>query len=251
MSNLLTSFYDVFSRFLSHLSVHEEKVLQTSYAAVDRKRKLQAEELGVPPTKLKWLNREFASKYDCLSDSNSDTEGVHIWETRGESVKDSNSVGADAESTISTSNEPDLDMDRGTSKECSSYWVRNSSKNVLNSLESGSTMKSCSTSLESSLTGKGHQYTYYDTDELHSSVNFEDDLLEFAGHIDCSCSDCETSNGKFPEKEIEEILHANGVAPNNYVLSSGRWIRKQDAQPEPQKLTIDKEFEQYFSTLML
>ncbi|KAL0316339.1 UNVERIFIED_CONTAM: protein FAR-RED ELONGATED HYPOCOTYL 1 [Sesamum radiatum] len=53
------------------------------------------------------------------------------------------------------------------------------------------------------------------------------------------------------EKELENLLYSNGVAPGNYVLSSGRWSVNQDTQHEGKKLTIDKEFEQYFAMLML
>nr|XP_043628884.1 protein FAR-RED-ELONGATED HYPOCOTYL 1-LIKE-like [Erigeron canadensis]XP_043628885.1 protein FAR-RED-ELONGATED HYPOCOTYL 1-LIKE-like [Erigeron canadensis] len=43
------------------------------------------------------------------------------------------------------------------------------------------------------------------------------------------------------------------ASSTNYVLSSGRWnvVNNQDTEQIGEKLTIDKEFEQYFSMLML
>nr|GFB27018.1 protein FAR-RED elongated hypocotyl 1 [Tanacetum cinerariifolium] len=51
---------------------------------------------------------------------------------------------------------------------------------------------------------------------------------------------------------LEDLFCSDGVVvPNNFVLSSGRWNIIQDTEQGTEKLTIDKEFEQYFSMLML
>lgn len=47
------------------------------------------------------------------------------------------------------------------------------------------------------------------------------------------------------------MLYSNDVAPNALVLSSGSWSPKEDARLGTRKPTIDQEFEQYFSMLML
>ncbi|MFS8013856.1 putative protein FAR-RED ELONGATED HYPOCOTYL 1 [Helianthus anomalus] len=62
----------------------------------------------------------------------------------------------------------------------------------------------------------------------------------------------EEDNSEF---SIEDLFCSNAVTSNNSVLSSGRWNVNQDAaaaaEQGTEKLTIDKEFEQYFSMLML
>ncbi|MED6106694.1 hypothetical protein PIB30_006638 [Stylosanthes scabra] len=53
------------------------------------------------------------------------------------------------------------------------------------------------------------------------------------------------------EEEFEDFLLSNGVDPNMYVLSSGRWNVNREAQSSTRPPTIDQEFEDYFSMLML
>lgn len=47
------------------------------------------------------------------------------------------------------------------------------------------------------------------------------------------------------------MLYSNGMSSDLFVLSSGRWKIKQDTQAAIRKPTIDQEFEEYFSSLML
>lgn len=47
------------------------------------------------------------------------------------------------------------------------------------------------------------------------------------------------------------ILYTNDVAPHSFMRSSGCWNLGQDVPLGAKKPTIDKEFEQYFSSLML
>ncbi|VVB02537.1 unnamed protein product [Arabis nemorensis] len=88
----------------------------------------------------------------------------------------------------------------------------------------------------------------------------EDKMISFESHLDFIYG---TQNlEEFSEKDIENILYldekdeeeeANGCSNGaNYVLSSGRWTVNQDStEHDTKKPTIDQEFEQYFSTLML
>ncbi|KAA8518919.1 hypothetical protein F0562_016307 [Nyssa sinensis] len=99
--------------------------------------------------------------------------------------------------------------------------------------------------------GREHNSPHHDF-ELHPSLNFDEHLLEFGNQIDYSCSEHgNDSIEQCMDKELEGFLYSNGVNSNNYVLSSGRWSANQETQPGTKKLTIDKEFEQYFSMLML
>ncbi|KAA0032157.1 protein FAR-RED ELONGATED HYPOCOTYL 1-like [Cucumis melo var. makuwa] len=65
------------------------------------------------------------------------------------------------------------------------------------------------------------------------------------------------------DQELEELFYSNGLNPNTYILSSGRWainhachllnhIHSLNAkvQSRARAPTIDQEFEQYFSMLM-
>ncbi|CAA7052243.1 unnamed protein product [Microthlaspi erraticum] len=90
----------------------------------------------------------------------------------------------------------------------------------------------------------------------------EDKLITFESHLDFIYG---TQNLEdFSEKDIENILYldekeeeeaAQGSSnAANFVLSSGRWsVNQEDSTHEHgiKKPTIDQEFEQYFSTLML
>ncbi|KAJ0259624.1 Protein FAR-RED ELONGATED HYPOCOTYL 1 [Hirschfeldia incana] len=89
----------------------------------------------------------------------------------------------------------------------------------------------------------------------------EDKMISFESHLDFIYG---TQNLEdFSDKDIENILYlddeeeeedgANGCSnAAKYVLSSGRWTVDQDSpQHVTKKPTIDQEFEQYFSTLML
>ncbi|CAL9235925.1 unnamed protein product [Arabidopsis halleri] len=90
----------------------------------------------------------------------------------------------------------------------------------------------------------------------------EDKMISFESHLDYIYG---TQNLEdFSEKVIENILYldeqeeeeeAKGFSSNaaKFVLSSGRWTVNQDSSTihEPKKPTIDQEFEQFFSTLML
>ncbi|CDP06595.1 unnamed protein product [Coffea canephora] len=246
-------------------SVPIEEVFQTSILFMDRKRKLQAEELGTPPPKLKWLSRGFASEYTFPANGDSDVidkgelNGMSTAEeSEQESAKDSNSIAADADSSISVSNETEVGAGHGYFKEYSSDKPINSSvtcggncsKHAQNSSKSSFIMKSSSHILESPSAGKKHDFLYHDIG-LKSSLNYEEHLLEFGSHSNCSCLECRASFEGYTDKELEEMLYSNGATPNNYVLSSERWTLNQDTQQGAKKLTIDKEFEQYFSMLML
>ncbi|CDP10898.1 unnamed protein product [Coffea canephora] len=232
---------------------------------MDRKRKLQAEELGTPPPKLKWPSQGFALEYIFPADAESDvidkgelSGKSTAEESEQESGKDSNSVIADADSSISVSNEAEVGAGHGYFKEYSSDkpvnssvdWGGDCSKHASNSSESSFITESSSGILESPSIGNKHDFPHHDIG-LKSSLNYEEHLLEFGSHGDCSCPECRAGFEEYTDKELEEMLYSNGVNPNNYVLSSGSWTLNQDTQQSTKKLTIDKEFEQYFSMLML
>ncbi|KAK9071366.1 hypothetical protein SSX86_009934 [Deinandra increscens subsp. villosa] len=79
------------------------------------------------------------------------------------------------------------------------------------------------------------------------------DAYAFPCFEDCEVSWSEEYETKQSEDDsMEDLFCSNGVLSNNSVLSSGRWNVNQDTKEGgTEKLTIDKEFEQYFSMLML
>ncbi|EOA27922.1 hypothetical protein CARUB_v10024095mg, partial [Capsella rubella] len=85
-----------------------------------------------------------------------------------------------------------------------------------------------------------------------------DKMTCFDSHLDFIYGTQKTED--YSEKDIENILYlddddeeAKGCSnAAKFVLSSGRWTINQDSTlHDTQKPTIDQEFEQYFSTLML
>ncbi|KAL8526898.1 hypothetical protein ACS0TY_015951 [Phlomoides rotata] len=86
--------------------------------------------------------------------------------------------------------------------------------------------------------------------ESTSVIDYE--LLEYESHGDCSFSEYQFDGVEnCPNTDLEDLLYSNGVDSSNYVLSSGRWPVGQESREKTKKLTIDKEFEEYFSMLML
>lgn len=106
-----------------------------------------------------------------------------------------------------------------------------------------------STKEELILMGGGHDPSPPDDGGFQAYQNIQEHLLEFGDRVDYACS--EYGKGSTGDEELEDMISSNGVNQNVYVLSSGRWGVNQDAQPSTRKPTIDQEFEQYFSTLML
>ncbi|XP_030529060.1 uncharacterized protein LOC115739901 [Rhodamnia argentea] len=88
--------------------------------------------------------------------------------------------------------------------------------------------------------------------QLRVQQILEEHLLQFGNHADHICSeegkDC---IDQCHDDETEDIIYSDCGASNNFVLSSGRWIVNREAQHGTRRPTIDQEFEQYFSTLML
>ncbi|KAK8651183.1 hypothetical protein V6N13_140795 [Hibiscus sabdariffa] len=91
-----------------------------------------------------------------------------------------------------------------------------------------------------------------ETAHARLAENLEETLAEYGSYIDYIYSGYGNYTiEQYRDKEIEEILNSDGADLNVYVFSSGRWSVNQEALQTRRKPTIDQEFEQYFSTLML
>ncbi|KAK4432348.1 protein FAR-RED ELONGATED HYPOCOTYL 1 [Sesamum alatum] len=160
-------------------------------------------------------------------------------ESDTESAKDSNSFHCNADSIMSTDYESKTETEyQETSAAAASYERTSSSVSWADSISEIDLYSSQSMSLTKSSCSEPE------------SLSVTEQLDRPDSHSDCS----EYRNEGIEhctEKELENLLYSNGIAPGNYVLSSGRWSVNQDTQQEGKKLTIDKEFEQYFAMLML
>lgn len=222
-------------------SVDMSKLLPTSLAYLNKKRKFQAEQLGMPLPK-------HVCSYHSSAECSSSHPGVEAKESLAcmstvenaarvqdddselESENGSNCFSGDADSV--TSHEAKIHP--GYLKSCSSDQASTSSvnlggdwsRNVLYSLESRSITKLMPDRSEQSPTGRGWGILHHGSG-CHPSMDYEEHLLGFGNHGDCTCAECRTEDIELAmEKELENLLNSN-VNPNNYVLSSGRWTVNQ------------------------
>lgn len=241
---------------------------------LSKKRKLQAEQFDLPIPKHKCCNRSLTSNPFPLLRGNQAVDDFCIHVTKGktlggatydvsvtESGKDSNSFAEDSYYSVSQRDEYSsyVAEDHKTETEIekakiwvydgtpssSSNWPFSSSKELCNSWDSPTMSKGVSGKDKS--TSASSESCPCDDDKYQYAENR---LMETESHVDYICSGYEIESIE-EYKEIEEILYSNDTNPNVYVLSSGRWSVNKDAQQGSRKPTIDQEFEQYFSMLML
>lgn len=243
-------------------SSHVCKELNTNIMDLNKKRKLQAELLDLPLPKHKCCGRSFSSQIVYPLDEDTEIEDLHAQivkeETNGETIddgsepdsaKDSNSLAGYSDSVISVYGEAKFEPE--CEKTCpynypyssSVNWGGNSSRDDLYSLKSTRMTPDVRKDKMTFFSGEHNPLV---------SQNLEEQLLEFGNDIDFMCSEYRDGMAEHStDKELADMPYSSGMKPNNYVLSSGRWSVNQDAQIGTRKPTIDQEFEQYFSMLML
>ncbi|KAJ8899721.1 hypothetical protein K2173_019420 [Erythroxylum novogranatense] len=235
---------------------------------LNKKRKLQGDQLGLPIPKHKCWGHQLPTepltrvqenqeiedffKHD-LEDENSDRLATG-YDCSHESANDNNSFVGDAESVSSLCGDSKFDSDD------SKIW--SSDAPSTSSFSFGCSSSTISQSYSDDTTGTsagkedacgGGKLDPVDLDHGFQITHYhEDSNLKFGSNADYTYPEC----GKelvdlYRDEELEAALHSNTLNPNIYVLSSGRWSLNQDSQPATRKPTIDQEFEQYFSTLML
>ncbi|KAK9920642.1 hypothetical protein M0R45_029191 [Rubus argutus] len=231
---------------------------------VFKKRKLQAEQLGLPVPKHKCWEHNFPSDVVSMFDENPvEVQNMQTHVIKGKikgvalndqsepgSGNDSNSFAGDnCDSAMSVYSEAELK--RAYEKTClydrpSSSSVNsdvNSFKDTNNSLDGMAVVEANYSAEEPKFVSGVHQPPQHLEEQLQ---DFGDEAnyicSEYGDHFIEECTD----------KEVEAIIYASSLNPNTYVLSSGRWTINQEAQSgSSRNPTIDQEFEQYFSTLML
>ncbi|XP_062004965.1 protein FAR-RED-ELONGATED HYPOCOTYL 1-LIKE [Rosa rugosa] len=230
-----------------------------------KKRKLQAEQLGLPAPKhkcwdLNFLSDEHVSMFDENLDQvqnmqthvvKREIEGVFLNDGSGPgSGKGSNSLaGHYCDSAMSVYSEAELNA-----AYAKSVYDRPSTSSVNCNVN---IFKDTDSSLDT-LSAMEANYSEAELElmnvEVHQPIqNLEEQLQEFGGEANYICSEYgDHFIEECTDKEVEDIIYSNSLNPHTYVLSSGRWSVNQEAQSgSSRKPTIDQEFEQYFSSLML
>ncbi|KAH9606376.1 hypothetical protein KSS87_017280 [Heliosperma pusillum] len=218
-----------------------------------KKRKLLpgvAEDLGLPEPKHKCCEAVADSKYDLSPTSSMVTEDVHTWvdsepdiismsDTQAESTQDSSSgLGATKSGIVN------VKVNAGFGNADSYYEA--STCTAWDKSGSGSS-RNGSVSVDSSIAsnkkdGKEEEKCFNQDTSWLDSDDLEVCISSQYGH---------DNSGQTTEGGLHEFITSSGVDPSLFALASKGWDGEQDSHPGRPKPTIDQEFEQYFSTLML
>lgn len=200
--------------------------------------------------------------------------------SRPESVKDSNSFSGESDTGTSVFCGAKFEVnqamtctyDSSTTKTMS--FGEASSESTHFSIESSTAMESISTDEEVAFAKAD--------DRIETIHKLQEHLLELDSHEDYDCAEYGNRDiEQCTDQELEELFGSNALNTNTYILSSGRWtvnhgnidiiirilmcihsfihslllsdIHSLNAEAESiaKTPTIDQEFEQYFSMLML
>ncbi|XP_020206925.1 protein FAR-RED ELONGATED HYPOCOTYL 1 isoform X2 [Cajanus cajan] len=198
-----------------------------------KKRKLQSDQLDLLRPKHKCWVGSFPSDHASMYDENPVLECMHnhtVEKSEPESAKDSNSFIEDSDTAMSVNEEAKHEAD------CENSYL------YVNRVRYS----------EDEEFVDGEYVPPYDDADAQALNNHEDDLLGLGGFSGHECSEYAKDSNEYPvDKEFEDFLFSSGVNPNMCVLSSGRWNVNQEAQSSSRQPTIDQEFEEYFSMLML
>lgn len=233
---------------------------------LNKKRKLQAKQLGLPISKHKCWDHRLPLETPTIHENQEEKDLItHIIKENAErqaiderpdpeSDKDSNSFVGDSDSATSMYGEAKLEMEVSkiwppNRPSTSSFDWGNSVKDIQCSPDNFAAPRHAGREELTFVEGEDDHCCHYDG--LQVSQNPEEPILEIESPLVYSCSEYGTDNIEPCADEEVDILYSNEVNLNGYVLSSGRWTVNQDAQSGPRKPTIDQEFEQYFSMLML
>lgn len=196
--------------------------MDISIAYLNKKRKPQAELLDTPlPKHVCWGQNEFSSDLTIEPKKASSSIFAREVESIPESVSNSYSFPDDVDSSMSSYDDtktslsyPKTHASVGSSTSTNS-WDDTSSQIDLYSIESRTKTKESSKKSEST--------SISDYGMLLSEI-YEDQLLEYGSHGDCSFSEYKFNGVEnCGNTDLEDLLNSNGIDASNYVLSSGRW----------------------------
>ncbi|XP_024038558.1 protein FAR-RED-ELONGATED HYPOCOTYL 1-LIKE isoform X2 [Citrus clementina] len=198
------------------------EIRRADVIGLNKKRKLQAEHLGLPIAKLKCSDGSFRSKSLSTLDEVSEVENLQTNIIKGGATID----GFEQESA--NSNIYAEGYDSSITVHGKSRFQAEIGESLPDDCPSSSSLNWASSSF------KSHSYSSNSAAKTEGGSGLDHFAAEH-----------------FTEKEIGETLDSKEGNPNVYVLSSGRWSHNQETQSGKRKPTIDQEFEQYFSSLML
>lgn len=222
-------------RFLLFCSFYVISKLRSNPFDLNKKRKLPAEHLGLPSPKHKHCSEEFASKSAFLYGGLPETEHMNVQfikenanvlcfdeVSRPESVKDSNSLSEESDSATSVFHGAKFELNQAitcthdTSTTRSMSFGGASSESIHFSVESSTAMESSSTEQETAFPSGENR--------METIQKLQEQLLELDSHEDYNCAEYENDDTKqCTDQELEELFYSNGLNPNTYILSSGRW----------------------------
>ncbi|KAK3226347.1 hypothetical protein Dsin_006209 [Dipteronia sinensis] len=237
---------------------------RTDNVDLKKKRKLGADLLGLPAAKHKCWNGSLTLKSLEMEDNDATiikvtAEGGHFDErSKQESANDSNSFEESFDSAMSGHGESKFESENGITcsyqrlSSSSNYWSFCSFKDSSNSSDSTSMTEGVVDKQQTAFVGEEHPPSHH-VDGLHVAENFDNPPIGYGSHNvhDLCPGYGNDTEDQYTGEVIEDILHLNEVNPNSFVLSSGRWGLNQESEIGKRKPTIDQEFEQYFSMLML
>ncbi|KAL9241045.1 hypothetical protein vseg_015203 [Gypsophila vaccaria] len=203
-----------------------------------KKRKLLlASDSGLPAPKHKCREAVVDSEYDLSSTSSMVTDDVHRWpDTAVESTQDSNSFHGD---TQSANVEVKVDASFAnieSNDEASTRWDDSGSGHSRYRFDYVE-----SSVIRDGKSGKEKAECYAKDTDWHDIDGLEE----------CISSEYCLDGIEQTREGLHELLSSCGVDPNKFALSSESCDNDIESQSERRKPTIDQEFEQYFSTLML
>ncbi|KAF6137830.1 hypothetical protein GIB67_040538 [Kingdonia uniflora] len=231
---------------ISNNSLYVHKMLPISIGDLNRKRKSQSEQLNSPLRKHNF--REHGSSSELQSsiakDQNLNTLLVSTLKHKVEeectdegleSGKDSNSCVGESDTAMSPNPESKCPPEYPTAAYI--YERTSTSSGSCSSSSFNNVMYSLDRSISSTKTDQTIEKELFGSEKYTDDICTEYENLDTEEYSDPGCEDM--------------MLYSNSVTPNMYVMSSGRRTVNQDTQLSARKPTIDQEFEQYFSKLML
>uniref|UniRef100_A0A2P2JDX5 Uncharacterized protein LOC8258385 n=1 Tax=Rhizophora mucronata TaxID=61149 RepID=A0A2P2JDX5_RHIMU len=245
--------------FVNVFSFHLNGALNKAVVELNKKRKLQTEQFDLPISKHKRWDHQLLAEHLRTLDESQEVEDffIHVRKAYSEgqafddgsdheSGKDSNNFIGDSDSAQSVTGEAKYEAE--ASKIWSSDWPSTSWCNWgFNSFRHAQCSSDDGKEESTFMGGKGQ--AHHSHIGLHASEEPEGPIPESGAHLD---SEFKYENiEQNTDDQLDDILYSNEVNPNVYVLSSGRWTVNQGTETGARKPTIDQEFEQYFSMLML
>ncbi|XP_028773014.1 protein FAR-RED-ELONGATED HYPOCOTYL 1-LIKE isoform X2 [Neltuma alba] len=240
-----------------------DDVRMTHIVEWNKKRKLQIDQLDMLRPKHKCWVRSFPSEEASILDENLRSERMHDLPVNGKpgalvhddrpspvSAEDSNSFAEDSDASMSVYEEVRLEADSAKT-----FLYGRPSNSFVNwngyNVKDVTSIEKTISSEEDIFTDREYNQSYHEAD-IQALQNLEEQIvgcekLKDDLYSEHAKDNCEESM----DKGFEDLLYSSGVNPNVYVLSSGRWEVNQEAQSSTRPPTIDQEFEEYFSMLML